>query len=64
MLTLRYLIKTPGHWYALTSPDNPQTEFESADWMARASVWIASQPSTYTGNIVDDREMREILADL
>ena len=64
VLTLRYLIKTPGHWYALTTPDNPQTEFEEAEWMARASVWIAAQPPTYTGNVVDDRDMREELADL
>lgn len=64
VLTLRYLIKTPGHWYALTTPDNPQIEFEEAEWMTRASVWIAAQPPTYTGNVVDDREMREDLADL
>ncbi len=64
VLTLRYLIKTPGHWYALTTPDNPQTEFESADWMARACVWIASQPPSFTGHIVDDRDLRDELADL
>lgn len=64
VLTLRYLIKTPGHWYALTTPDNPQTEFEEAEWMARAAVWIASRPPTYTGHIVDDRDMREELAAL
>ena len=64
ILTLRYLIKTPGHWYALTSPDNPQTEFEEATWMAKASAWIASQPPAYTGNIVDDQTMRDTLADL
>ena len=64
VLTLRYLIKTPGHWYALTTPDKPQTEFEAADWMARASVWIASRPASYTGHIVDDQEMREELAAL
>ncbi len=64
VLTLRYLIKTPGHWYALTTPEQPQTEFEDAEWMARATVWIASQPPSYTGNIVDDRDMRDTLAAL
>ena len=64
VLTLRYLIKTPGHWYALTTPDKPQTEFEDADWMARACVWIAGQPASFTGNIVDDRDMRDTLAAL
>lgn len=64
VLTLRYLIKTPGHWYALTTPDKPQTEFEQADWMTRASVWIASQAPSFTGNIVDDRDMRDTLASL
>ena len=64
ILTLRYLIKTPGHWYALTTPDQPQTEFESADWMARATVWIASQEPSFTGHIVDDQAMRDTLADL
>ena len=64
VLTLRYLIKTPGHWYALTTPDNPQTEFEEATWMARAAAWIASQPPSYTGQIVDDRELRSEIADL
>ena len=62
ILTLRYLIKTPGHWYALTTPDAPQTEFEEAIWMAKAAAWIASQPPTFTGNIVDDQEMRDTLA--
>lgn len=64
VLTLRYLIKTPGHWYALTTPDDPQTEFEEATWMAKASAWIASQPPTYTGNIVDDQTMRDTLSAL
>lgn len=64
VLTLRYLIKTPGHWYALTTPDKPQTEFEEATWMARAAVWIAGQPPSYTGRIVDDQAMRDELAAL
>lgn len=64
ILTLRYLIKTPGHWYALTTPDAPQTEFEEAVWMAKAAAWIASQPPSFTGNIVDDQEMRDTLAAL
>lgn len=64
VLTLRYLIKTPGHWYALTTPDNPQTDFEEAVWMARASTWIASQPASYTGRIVDDRDLRNEIAHL
>ena len=64
VLTLRYLIKTPGHWYALTTPDNPQTEFEEAEWMAKASAWIAAQPPAYTGHIVDDQTIRDTLSAL
>jgi citronellol/citronellal dehydrogenase len=52
------LIRTPGSRFAETSRENPELDFETADAMAKAAVWICRQPaSVFTGNIVYDEEL-------
>ncbi|HJM89343.1 MAG TPA: SDR family NAD(P)-dependent oxidoreductase [Dehalococcoidia bacterium] len=49
-------IKTPGNLFAGNDPDNPTLEFESADAMGKATVWICEQePQQFTGNILYDQ---------
>lgn len=50
-------IKTPGNIWAENDPDNPTLEFEAADEMAKSSVWICEQPSTFTGHILYDQDL-------
>ena len=64
VLSLRYVIRTPGNVWAQNDPDNPRLEFEPADWMGRAAAWIALQGPEYTGNIVFDDEIRDRLEGL
>ncbi|MEE8338178.1 MAG: SDR family NAD(P)-dependent oxidoreductase [Dehalococcoidia bacterium] len=48
-------IKTPGNLYASNDPDNPNLDFESADAMGKAAVWICEQePQQFTGNVLYD----------
>jgi NAD(P)-dependent dehydrogenase (short-subunit alcohol dehydrogenase family) len=64
VLSLGYLIHTPGNVWAQNDPQNPNLEFDDADWMGRAAVWISRQPPEYTGHIVWDDRMRYWLADI
>ncbi len=51
-------IKTPGNLFAENDPENPNLDFEAADEMGKATVWICEQPpQEYTGNIVYDEEL-------
>ncbi len=51
-------IKTPGNLFAQNDPENPNLDFEAADKMGKAAVWICEQPpQEYTGNIVYDEEL-------
>ncbi len=51
-------IKTPGNLYAGNDPENPNLDFESADAMGKAAVWICEQePQQFTGNILYDEEV-------
>lgn len=51
-------IKTPGNLWASNDPDHPDLNFETADAMGKATVWICEQPPTaYTGNIVFDDDL-------
>ncbi len=53
-------IKTPGNIWAQNDPANPNLEFEPAEEMGKAAVWICEQtPPQYTGNIVRDMEIVE-----
>ena len=45
-------INTPGNAFAANDPVNPNLDFEVA--MAKASIWLCQQPTTYTGNILFD----------
>ena len=50
-------IKTPGNIWAENDPDNPSLEFEAADEMGKAGVWICEQPKEYTGHILYDQDV-------
>ncbi|MBM3140317.1 MAG: SDR family NAD(P)-dependent oxidoreductase [Chloroflexi bacterium] len=64
VLSLGYLIRTPGNVWAENDPQNPNLDFEDADWMGKAAVWISRQPAEYTGHIVFDHKMRYWLEDI
>ena len=50
--------RTPGLIFAGNDPENPDLNFEAADPMGEAAVWIGEQdPSAYTGNVVYDRSL-------
>ncbi len=50
-------IKTPGNIYAQNDRENPDLDFEAADDMGKAAVWICAQAAKdFTGNIVYDQE--------
>jgi citronellol/citronellal dehydrogenase len=52
------LILTPGAKFAGNDRENPDLDFETAEAMAKAAVWICAQPvSEFTGNIVYDEEL-------
>ena len=49
-------VRTPGNKYAANDRDNPDLNFEVADDMGQATVWICEQPAQeYTGNILFDK---------
>ena len=50
-------IKTPGNIWADNDPDNPTLEFEAADEMGKAGVWVCEQSNEYTGNILFDQDV-------
>lgn len=53
-------IRTPGNLYAANDPENPDLNFESADQMGKATVWICEQlPQAFTGNVLYDNEVCE-----
>lgn len=49
-------IKTPGNIMARNDRDNPDLEFDTADDMGKATVWICEQPAaSFTGNVLYDQ---------
>ena len=53
-------IRTPGNLYASNDPENPDLNFEAADQMGKAAVWICEQsPQACTGNVLYDNEVCE-----
>ena len=51
-------IKTPGNLFFENDPENPTLDFETADDMGKATVWMCEQDaSSYTGNIVYDEDV-------
>jgi NAD(P)-dependent dehydrogenase (short-subunit alcohol dehydrogenase family) len=61
VLSLKYVIHTPGNIFAQNDPANPDLNFDDADWMGRAARYICEQPATFTGHIVFDDEIRDRL---
>jgi citronellol/citronellal dehydrogenase len=50
-------IKTPGNLFGENTRENPNLEFEAADLMGKATVWICEQPPSYTGHLLFDNEV-------
>lgn len=50
-------ILTPGALFASSDPDNPNLDFEPAEKMGKAAVWISEQPPSFTGNILYDERL-------
>ncbi len=51
-------IRTPGNVWAENDPENPTLDFETADEMAKGTVWICEQPpSAFTGHILFDEDL-------
>ena len=51
-------VRTPGLIFAQNDRENPDLDFETADGMGKAAVWICEQPAdAFTGNIVYDQEL-------
>ncbi|MDR1999071.1 MAG: SDR family NAD(P)-dependent oxidoreductase [Frankiaceae bacterium] len=52
------VIHTPGNLFAGNDKENPNLDFDSADFMGKAAVWMCQQPpAQFTGNIVYDEEL-------
>ena len=53
-------VKTPGNIFAGNDPESPDLEFDTADAMGKATVWMCEQAADqYTGNIVFDDDICE-----
>ncbi len=50
-------INTPGVLFGRSDPENPRLDFEIAEQMAKAALWIVRQPPSWTGHIVYDEEL-------
>lgn len=51
-------IKTPGNVFFQNDRENPDLNFEAADAMGKAAVWICEQSANqFTGNILYDEEL-------
>lgn len=51
-------IKTPGNIFFGNDPERPDLDFETADAMGKATVWICEQTAdSFTGNVVYDEDI-------
>ncbi len=51
-------VKTPGNIFAANDPENPDLDFETADAMGKATVWVCEQATReFSGNIVYDEDI-------
>jgi NAD(P)-dependent dehydrogenase (short-subunit alcohol dehydrogenase family) len=51
-------IKTPGNIMAQNDREHPDLDFETADEMGKAAVWICEQSAKdFTGNVVYDQDL-------
>jgi NAD(P)-dependent dehydrogenase (short-subunit alcohol dehydrogenase family) len=51
-------IRTPGNIFAGNDPEHPDLNFEAAEEMGKATVWICEQPAeAFTGNVVYDDDV-------
>lgn len=54
VLSPQGVIRTPGNKFITNDKENPDTDFEEADKMGKAAVYICQQPVEFTGNILFD----------
>lgn len=47
-------VKTPGNLLLGNDPDDPVTDFEAAEAMAKVARWICEQPPEFTGHVLWD----------
>ena len=52
-------VKTPGNLFLGNNPEDPYLDFEVADALARATVWLCEQPASFTGQVLWDEEVCE-----
>lgn len=52
-------VRTAGNRMASNDRENPDLNFETADDMGQATVWICEQPVEYTGRVVYDKPILE-----
>ena len=58
LLLLTRRVRTPGNIFAENDPQHPTLEFETADSMGKAAVWISEQPvKELTGSILVDTDI-------
>ena len=51
-------VRTPGNIFASNDPEHPDLNFDTADAMGKATVWICRQSAdAFTGNIVYDQDV-------
>lgn len=50
-------IRTPGNLFAENDRENPSLDFETAEAMAKGTVWLCEQPPEYTGHIHFDEDL-------
>jgi len=52
-------VKTPGNLLLGNDPNDPFTDFEAAEAMAKAARWICEQPPEFTGHVLWDETLCE-----
>ena len=58
VLSPNHLVRTPGNLFAQNDPENPTLDFDVADEMGKAAVWLCQQRADQcTGNIFYDRDL-------
>ena len=58
LLLLTRRVRTPGNIFAENDPQHPTLDFETADSMGKAAVWISEQPvEELTGSILVDTDI-------
>jgi NAD(P)-dependent dehydrogenase (short-subunit alcohol dehydrogenase family) len=57
VLSPQGLILTPGAKFAQNDRENPDLDFQAAEYMAKGAAWLCEQAPTYTGHIHFDEDL-------